>query len=411
MVHQLCRCCIQSVFTLLSVCGKILQDIIRKVGLRGKLDKALKVTEFGRLRVRFSNNLEQLQYHQGSRLAAGPAFLCNLPQDLLYCITKRLSPCCQRNVFLTCPRLYSNWKIQLQEGDHKLQFLTWALQYLECSPSVIGYPDHTAMLQCFFPEQQIMEDIEAPAPVWGFKFGCRQRILTNNAGIASNGAEHWHAQSACQILHRITASPDSASVHLILATNSGSNQNRVSELAQIWFSSLVSNKGYLLFEMERTARGCVREQDDITVVHWGSEWTINGAVCKTTTPVLDFAHMPGTVCKVIAQLYSANSTEYLGDPCFLSVSDILGMHRPAIPTEAQYNFAYRKSVDHAAVVESMRKCLIRPHGMYRYCACNIRNGTLQRCGAANCELAPHADQYVSLVVRIMTAVRNLAIAY
>ena len=317
--------------------------------------------------MRLSDTVKQLQHHTGSRMAAGLAPFCNLPQDLLYCITKHLRPYSQRNVFLTCPRLYSNWKIQLQEGDHKLQFLTWALHYLDCSPSVTGYPDHIAMLQCCSPEQQIVGDIQAAAPnSLHFKFGCRQRILTNNEGIVRNGAKHWHPQSAWQILHRLTASPESTSVRLRLSTCPGLSQNRVSELAQIWFSFLVNNKGFLLLSMKKetrgqpgvsqgSARGPFQEQDAITIVHLGSEWTMNGALCKTAPPVLDLDIMPGSVCEVAAQLHSANSNKSRKPV----VSKVIRHYGACLTsTEAQYNFAYQKNVDHAAIVESIYQSVL-----------------------------------------------------
>lgn len=44
---------------------------------------------------------------------AGPSYLCNLSEELLYCVNQHLAPRDQQNVFLTCRQLYSAWNIQL----------------------------------------------------------------------------------------------------------------------------------------------------------------------------------------------------------------------------------------------------------------------------------------------------------
>ena len=82
---------------------------------------------------------------------------------------------------------------------------------------------------------------------------------------------------------------------------------------------------------------------------------MNGALCKTAPPVLDLDIMPGSVCEVAAQLHSANSNESRKPV----VSKVIRHYGACLTsTEAQYNFAYRKNVDHAAIVESIYQSVL-----------------------------------------------------
>ena len=339
-------------------------------------------------------------------MPAGPASLCTIPRDLLLRVTQHLSPLDQRNVFLTCPQLYSNWKIQLRDSDHKLQLLTLGLQYLEnikkCPPVHTGSSsssDQGAELQCFSPDDKRMEGIKAGTPSsQHFKFRSRQLTFDTYEGSWPN---HWHAQTSCQILHRLTASPDLTFVRLKLSSTSITNQTRLQELARTWFSSLVSNKGFLRLQMTVSAAGYVMKQDELKVVHWNSQWTIDGVPCRTAPPILDFDNMPSSVSKVEAQLYSANSTWTPGYNFVPTFSWLDGVVH--IPTEAQYAFAYLDNVDVAALVCRMRR-QGRAHAFYRDCACSVTGGALQRCEAAHCVLADYGDLYVSIVLYVKSKV-------
>ena len=113
------------------------------------------------------------------QLPAGPPFLCDVPEELLYCVNRYLTPRDQQNVFLTCRQLYKAWNIQLRESDHMLKLLTLGLQCLESrykySAANTGSPDHYAELVCVFREENFMEHIKAEAATAQcFRFGCRQ---------------------------------------------------------------------------------------------------------------------------------------------------------------------------------------------------------------------------------------------
>ena len=44
---------------------------------------------------------------QAVQLPAGPSHLCEIPEELLHCINRHLTPRDQQSVFLTCQQLYS----------------------------------------------------------------------------------------------------------------------------------------------------------------------------------------------------------------------------------------------------------------------------------------------------------------
>ena len=195
------------------------------------------------------------------------------------------------------------------------------------------------------------------------RFRCRQSVLKDNAGSVRVGMRCWDAQSSCQILHRLTSSPESTCVRLRLASCPNLNQDRVSQLAQIWFPSLVRNGGYLLFKMRATASGHLQHQGAISVVHWASEWAVNGSLCDAAPPSLHFDNMAGTICSIEAELYSLNSSELHGHLFAPSCSDIVGV--PRIPSEDEYDFAHRGNTSEAAVAGSIyRGCHPLPHGMF-----------------------------------------------
>lgn len=180
------------------------------------------------------------------QLPAGPSYLCDLSEELLYCVTQHLAPRDQQNLFLTCRQLYSAWRIQLRDSDHVLRLVTSGLQCLESmySTANAGSPYYHVELQCFLPSRERVEDIQAKAaPNQHSKFSCTQSAINSNRDRLISKAEPsggpwrsggrapvnvgctmevhcwppdcWKAQTSSQILHRLTASPDSASICLV----------------------------------------------------------------------------------------------------------------------------------------------------------------------------------------------------
>lgn len=108
------------------------------------------------------------------------------------------------------------------------------------------------------------------------------------------------------------------------------------ELANIWYSFLVSNNGFLRLKVNKPAgppsswykevdwytevdrSSPLRDQNVdcfyagdtewLRVAHWGTEWRINGISHEIAPPSLILDNSPGSVYRIEAQLYSANST-------------------------------------------------------------------------------------------------------
>ena len=241
-----------------------------------------------------------------------------------------------------------------------LRLLTLGLQHLEswynCLAANTGLSDHHVELQCFFPSEQRVEDIIAEAaPNQHSRFSCRQSIVDSIKDLATSRRQPWEgpgrsggrppvnvgdrkeghcwksscwkAQPSSQILHRLTASPDTASICLTLLSNTTS-QDKLQELAHSWYSILTSSNGYLMLKMKSspdqtsgmhgtptdTIR-CGKHMRGVRVAHWGTRWTINGISPKTAPAALQLDELPGCLCAVEAQLYSPSaeasfSTEY-----------------------------------------------------------------------------------------------------
>lgn len=158
-------------------------------------------------------------------------------------------------------------------------------------------------------------------------FQDQQRMVEIKGGIANRGHFIMHflrpgaessqdtvcrTQTSTQLLHKFVAAPGMTSVRLTMALRTSSfvnNRTKLKEVAQGWFSFLMNNNGYVTFEMEMAAKSHMQHQNHLKVVHWDSQWTIDGASCKGAhaPPSLDFDDMPSNVCGIQAWLYSTDS--------------------------------------------------------------------------------------------------------
>lgn len=221
-----------------------------------------------------------------------------------------------------------------------------------CSAANTGSPDHHAELHCIFPSGHRMEAIKAEtATTQHSRFSCKQyatddvgpelrQLLWEPWGVAGHSKP---VQSSCQkeqtsghILHRLTASPDSASACLTLSSSDTASHNKLQELAHNWYSILTSTDGFLVLRMKMTpdpshgvhgTPSITPRYHELRVLHWGQEWTINGNSHKTAPASLVLGVLPSSLCAVEAQLYSTTST----GSCFLTKFNCLdpGMNRNA----------------------------------------------------------------------------------
>lgn len=113
---------------------------------------------------------------------------------------------------------------------------------------------HVADLRCYFPDEHCVEIVKPEG--------------------------HYIPHFKLRIMKRLTARRESAPVCLNLSAYSIADYRSLSVLASSWFSSLVSNNGYLLLKLRMPAEE-FELYDELEVVHWDSRWTVNGAVCKT----------------------------------------------------------------------------------------------------------------------------------
>ena len=278
------------------------------------------------------------------RLVAGNCSLQDLPDTLLYEISKCLDVVSQRNLFMASAQLYKKWRMQISEADHEWHFLSYALGLLaqmaaegSCNMEL----DHTFVQACF---GHAGHKADICGRIKSERAEFMMRVIPCNDGLLA--ACSRQARSIFSIfttdsaLKRCTSAPPLTSANMALESKDPISQEELKALAEHFFSLLQNNDGFLVFLFAGDAA-------NLLVIHTEDGWTIDNEPCVVAPPALDMNAMPREVVGVRARFYSKGSHAVSG---FMSALHKDSFHASEgvdfdLACEAKVKFAYNHNVD------------------------------------------------------------------
>ena len=279
-----------------------------------------------------------------ARLVAGYCPLQELPETLLYEITKCLDVVNQRNLFMASAQLYKKWRMQILEADHDWHFLSYALNLLaqtaaegSCNMKL----DHTFVQACF---GHTGHKADICGRIKDDRAEFMMRVIPRNDGLCT--AYSRQARGIFSIfttdsaLKRCTSAPPLTSANMVLESRDPISQEELKALAQHFFSLLQNNDGFLVLLFAGDAA-------NLLVIHTEDGWTIDNEPCIVAPPVLDMNAIPREVIGVRARLYSKGSHAVIG---FMSALHKDSFHASEgvdfdLECEPKVKFAYNHNID------------------------------------------------------------------
>ena len=200
---------------------------------------------------------------------AGNCPLQELPETVLYEITKCLDVVCQRNLFMASAQLYKKWRMQISEADHEWHFLSCALELLarmaaegSCNMKL----DHTFVQACFGNTEH-KADICGHTEDTRAEFGSMMRVGSHNDGLQAAYSRQARNISilkfqsmvftADSILKRCTSAPPLTSANIALESKDTNSQQELAALAEHFFSLLHEHDGFLVSSLLVTLPTCL----------------------------------------------------------------------------------------------------------------------------------------------------------
>lgn len=252
--------------------------------------------------------------------------MLKLPPHVINHITDHLLLKDQRTFYLCCPQLYKLWNAQIKATDTDAQFLVGALSLLDQS---LG--DATLFHSCerggtcikaYYASTQSLAEVAAaaqPCPKAAFTYSSKAVVeaVSTEEQTASWSAQtvlsHLDQATPRQVLTRLSKGPGVTAASITLSTRENTDWDVLRETALKWFSLLCSSKGQLIFYSRQTQvpKSTFASREHLRVRHWDSQlrWTVDGCMCQTAPPDIDFDRMPKHVSKVVAQFYSRCTAE------------------------------------------------------------------------------------------------------